>query len=424
MKIVLLEDERVADLYTLVFLRAAFDLRCGIFTLREKIEKKFPNCTVYLETRDELDGVTAERYGGERVNSHEAVRPDDDVLLVNAAAILTGEPAVYSEMEKVGVSEDGRFVWAYLGRETVERLDTPASIGLAQKALEELASEVVDDILIRYPWDLIRHNAEQITADFRRHYTPATRSKPLQGAAMIGPEKNLYIGEGVELQPHTWIDCREEPVILSDGVTVSAHTSIHGPAFIGADTQLFEARVREGCSIGPVCRVGGEVAESIIHGNTNKYHTGFLGHAYVCEWVNIGGLTANSDLKNDYGTVKVKVGGEMIDTGEVFVGSFIGDHTKTSIGTMLNTGSVIGIMCNLVGGSGVLPKYIPSFAWYLQGRISKGLGLGYALETARKAMGRRDVEMSEAMEDLIRHTEELTHEEKLALVKRDRKRMR
>jgi len=424
MKVVLFEDERACDLYPLVYLRPVFDLRCGIFTLKEKVRRLFPDCPLYLETRDELDAVAAEKHGEQWVNSHDAVKPDDDILLVNAAAILTGEPASYTAQERVAATEDGRLVWAYLKKDTVERLDTPASIGLAQKALESLEPQPAQDILIRYPWDLVSHNAEQITSDFRRHYTPARKSTPLQGAAMIGPNENLYVGQDVELQPHTWIDCREGPVVLEDGAVVSAHTSIHGPAFIGPQTQLFEAKIREGCSIGPVCRVGGEVEESIIHGYSNKYHTGFLGHSYVCEWVNLGALTTNSDLKNDYSTVKVQLGGKQVDTGELKVGSFIGDHTKTSIGTLLNTGSVVGIMCNLVAGSSVLPKSIPSFAWYLHDRISKGLGLEYALKTARAAMARRKVEMSQAMEELIRRTEEMTREEKLALVKKDRKRLR
>jgi len=424
MKVIVFEDERAVDLYPLTYLRAVFDLRCGIFTLQEKTRRKFPDARLYLETRDELDGVTAQSHGAENVNSHEAVDAVDDVLLVNAAAILTADAPAYTERERVGLTEDGRFVWAFLQRETVERLDSAAGIGMAGRAAAEIPSEPVEDILIRYPWDLITHNPEQIVSDFRSHYTPARKSQPLSGAAMIGPAQDVYIGQNVEIQPHSWIDCREGPVVISDGVTITAHTSIHGPAFIGQDTQLFEAKVREGCSIGPVCRAGGEIEESILHGHCNKYHTGFLGHSYVCEWVNLGALTANSDLKNDYSTVNVRVGGAQVDTGSVKVGSFIGDHTKTSIGTLLNTGSVIGIMCNLMAGASVLPKSIPSFVWYIQDRISKGLGLGYALETARTAMSRRKVELTDAMVDLIKHTEELTREEKMREVKKHRKKMR
>ena len=424
MKIVLFEDDKVSDLYPLTFLRAAFELRCGIFTLKEKVERKFPQARLYLETRDELDRVSAERYGAPVVNSHDAVRPDDDLLLVNAAAILTGDAASYAQQETVGVTEGGRFVWAFLAQETVRRLDSAACIGLAERAAASLARRTVEDILIAYPWDLITHNPSQIASDFRAYYTPARRSEPLRGAAMIGPEENLYIGADVELQPHTWIDCRGGPVILEDGVKVNAHTSIHGPAFIGPGTQLFEAQVREGCSFGPVCRVGGEVEESIIHAYANKYHAGFLGHAYVGEWVNLGAMTTNSDLKNDYSTVSLTVSGKQVDSGSLKVGSFIGDHTKTSIGTLLNTGSVIGIMCNLVAGSSVLPKYIPSFAWYIQDRVSKGLGLNYALETARKAMARRKVELTDAQEELIRYSEQITHEERMAKIQKDRKKVR
>ena len=147
-------------------------------------------------------------------------------------------------------------------------------------------------------------------------------------------------------------------------------------------------------------------------------------------WITIEASTENdgvyfwrlpADLQ---GTVKVRVGDAQVDTGSVKVGSFIGDHTKTSIGTLLNTGSVIGVMCNLMAGASVLPKSIPSFVWYMQDRISKGLGLGYALETARTAMSRRKVELTDAMADLIKHTEELTREEKMREVKKYRRKMR
>jgi UDP-N-acetylglucosamine diphosphorylase/glucosamine-1-phosphate N-acetyltransferase len=424
MKVVIFEDEHVADLYPLVFLRAVFDLRCGIFTLKEKVEKKFPAANLYLETRDELDAVTAEAYGADKVNSLDAAKPDDDILLVNAAAILTADAATYTASEGAAVSDDGRLVWAFIKRATAERMGVPASIGLAKRAAETLPKRKTADILIRYPWDLITHNPKQIVSDFQQHYKPERKSTPLQGAAMIGPSENLYIGENVELQPHTWIDCRGGPVILSDDTVVTAQTSIHGPTFIGKGTRLFEGRIREGCSIGPGCRVGGEVEESIIHANSNKYHTGFLGHSYVCEWVNLGALTTNSDLKNDYSSVKLIVNGQQVDSGSLKVGSFIGDHTKTSIGTLLNTGSVIGIMCNLVAGSSVLPKYIPSFCWYVQDRISKGLGLDYALSTARTAMERRGKKLTEAMSALIEHTERMTEEEKLRYVKKDRKKIR
>jgi len=422
MKIVFFEDAHFASLYPLVYLRPVFELRCGAFSVRERIGRMFAGAAQYFETRDLLEAVSVESYGRKFVNSPDALRADDDVLLVNGGAILTGTPQSYVSEEGAALSEDGELIWAFLRAETIGKAEANSVAELALKAAELVPTRrVEEDFLVRYPWDLISRNAEQIERDFRQFFQPAMNSQPMNGAEIAGERENLFIGEGTEIQPHTFIDCRQGPVIISGGVTVHAHTSIQGPTFIGEDTRLFEAKIREGCSIGHVCRVGGEVEETIIHGHANKYHTGFLGHSYVCEWVNLGALTVNSDLKNDYSTVQVYCNGRLMDTGSIKVGSFIGDHTKTGIGTALNTGSVIGIMCILTPGSGLLPKHIPSFSWYVRDRISKGLGLKAALQTARTAMGRRGVELTEAMTELIRRTEEITREEKMEKVRKDRK---
>jgi hypothetical protein len=170
-----------------------------------------------------------------------------------------------------------------------------------------------------------------------------------------------------------------------------------------------------------MCRVGGEVEESIIHGYSNKYHDGFLGHAYVGEWVNLGAMTTNSDLKNDYSSVSVMMNGKPFDTGSTKIGGFIGDHVKTSIGTLLNTGAIVGTMAILVATGAPLPKYIPPFAWLLSGVVGKGFGLNPLIETARTAMSRRKVEMTGDDERLLRHVFELTAEDRNLHVRRARK---
>ena len=153
-----------------------------------------------------------------------------------------------------------------------------------------------------------------------------------------------------------------------------------------------------------MCRVGGEVEESIIQGYSNKYHDGFLGHAYVGEWVNLGALTTNSDLKNDYSTVSVVLDGKTpIDTGSTKVGSLIGDHTKTSIGTLLNTGAYVGAMAVIAATGKPLPKFIPSFAWFLEGVVTKGFGKKALYETARMAMGRRKCQLDRRGRGNVEH---------------------
>ena len=122
-------------------------------------------------------------------------------------------------------------------------------------------------------------------------------------------------------------------------------------------------------TLGPTCRIGGEVEASIVHGYTNKYHEGFLGHAYVGEWVNLGAITSNSDLRNDYGEVRVPLGGDPVATGQAKVGCFIGDHTRTGMGSQLNTGTAIGVMCNVLPAGPLLPKHVPSFAAVCYGQV-------------------------------------------------------
>lgn len=422
MKIVMFEDGDFDDLYPLTYLRPAFELRCGALTLRQKVQEMFPDCELHLEVRDALLEVATDAYGAGALNNEERLRPDDDVLLIKAGAILTSPAPSYGQREMVATTGDGDFIWAYLTGKTVREAAANSARELAGLAAKRVPADPTEDILIKYPWDPITWNAAEIGRDFAAVYGPQIQVDLDERVAVYGDRDMLHVGKGAQVQPWTFIDCRQGPVIIGPEAVVRAHSSIQGPAFIGEGAQLFEARIREGTSIGPFCRVGGEVEESILHAYSNKYHTGFLGHSYVGEWVNLGALTANSDLKNDYSAVSVYLNGKPTDTGSMKVGSFIGDHTKTGIGTLLNTGSIVGIMCNLIAGASVLPKYIPSFCWYLNSRISKGLGLGQALETARVAMARRGVELTDAMVALIKYTEELTRPAKMERVKRDRRR--
>jgi hypothetical protein len=166
------------------------------------------------------------------------------------------------------------------------------------------------------------------------------------------------------------------------------------------------------------------VEESIIQGYSNKYHDGFLGHAYVGEWVNLGALTTNSDLKNDYSTVSVMLEGRRaIDTGSTKVGSLIGDHAKTSIGTLLNTGSYIGAMALIMATGTLLPKFIPSFAWFVEGVVTKGFGKGKLYETAKVAMSRRKCQWSELEQTMWDAVFEMTAPMRNEAVKKGRRAM-
>jgi UDP-N-acetylglucosamine diphosphorylase/glucosamine-1-phosphate N-acetyltransferase len=203
---------------------------------------------------------------------------------------------------------------------------------------------------------------------------------------------------------------------------VHPFTRIEGPCYVGRKSILLGTKCREGNSIGPVCRVGGEVEESIILGYSNKYHDGFLGHAYVGEWVNLGALTTNSDLKNDYSDVSVTLDGRNpVKTGSTKVGSLIGDHTKTSIGALFNTGAYVGAMSLIMSTGKPLPKFIPSFSYLLDGLVTKGFGKKNLYKTAEVAMGRRQCEWTEADERMWDAVFETTAEVRNAAIRRGRR---
>ena len=184
----------------------------------------------------------------------------------------------------------------------------------------------------------------------------------------------------------------------------------------------FEPISGKGTTLGRICKVSGEVEESILHGYLNKAHDGFLGHSYLCPWVNLGALTSNSDLKNDYSAVRIPVDGKMVNSGRTKMGCLIGDHTKTAIGSLFNTGSSVGVMSMILPGGGLLPKHIPSFCRIWHGKLEEldPIDIEKSCETAKVAMGRRNIEFTHAQERLIRRTYQLHYSERESAVDYER----
>jgi UDP-N-acetylglucosamine diphosphorylase / glucose-1-phosphate thymidylyltransferase / UDP-N-acetylgalactosamine diphosphorylase / glucosamine-1-phosphate N-acetyltransferase / galactosamine-1-phosphate N-acetyltransferase len=248
-----------------------------------------------------------------------------------------------------------------------------------------------------YTWELVLANAGQIAEDFRAAGRSGIEGTVEEPSALRGSRNDIYVAPGAKIHPMVVLDAEHGPIYIDEGAEIHPFTRIEGPCYVGRRSILLGAKCREGNSIGPMCRIGGEVEESIIHGYSNKYHDGFLGHAYVGQWVNLGALTTNSDLKNDYSGVSVTLDGRtQIATGSTKVGALIGDHAKTSIGTLLNTGACVGAMTLLVAGGGLMPKFIPSFTWCLNNAIIQGTGKESLYATAKVAMSRRKHEWTAA----------------------------
>ncbi|MEO5930201.1 MAG: putative sugar nucleotidyl transferase [Candidatus Kapaibacterium sp.] len=250
-----------------------------------------------------------------------------------------------------------------------------------------------------YLWDLIYDNGARIAEDFQAGVSSG--GTIMQGAHSIAEER-IAIGEGSVVKPGCVIDASHGPVIIGRDVEMMPNAVIEGPCSIGDGSRIkIGAKIYEGTSIGPYCKVGGEVENSIILGYSNKQHDGFLGHSYLGCWVNLGADTNTSDLKNNYGTIRVVLDGRQIDTGRMFLGSLIGDQSKTGINTMLNTGTVIGVAANIFGG-GFAEKSIPSFAWGGFGEAER-FRLDDAIELSRRVAARRGIMFGPANETLLRY---------------------
>src|SRR5436190_4200689 len=203
---------------------------------------------------------------------------------------------------------------------------------------------------------------------------------------------------------------------------IAAFTRLEGPCYVGPQTHVLGAKLRAGTTLGPNCRIGGEVETSIVHGYSNKYHDGFLGHSYVGEWVNLGAGTQNSDLRNDYGEVMVTVNGQRVATGLNKVGCFLGDHTKSGLSTLLNTGTNAGIFCNLLPMGLLLPKYIPAFSSCWNGSLVEQADLPGLLRTAAEVMRRRGETFSEVHAALFRSLFDQTAAERRRAVREEERR--
>ncbi|MGQ9514124.1 MAG: putative sugar nucleotidyl transferase [Thermoproteota archaeon] len=419
LKLCIFEDGKFRNLYPMAYIRPVFELRCGRTKIYEKIKRIFPDADVVYFMRNYLEPVYKDRLEGE-INNVEALK-GDDVLFVNGRLLAWSGTFKHLGEEFVAVKGED-LVFARVKRESLEKVMTDSLDKILGRLRDMFGPISVDVDLVEYPWHLVKHNNKAIDDDFQFISKKGIFGKMSAKAEIYGKEDRVYVANTAEIHPFVVLDTRGGPIIIDDKVEILPFSRIEGPCSIGSGTMVVRGNIREEVSIGPVCRVGGEVEASIIHGYSNKYHTGFLGHAYVGEWVNIGALSTNSDLKNDYSNVEVYVDGKMVNSEDTKVGCFIGDHTKLGIGCLLNTGTVIGVGCNLLGGD-VAPKYIPSFTWFVRGRISRGSGFRRIVQAEKRVMLRRSVEMSQSYVDMMQRIYEDTREEREDIITRSKGRV-
>jgi len=397
------EDDRFSDFLPLVHFRPVFDLRCGIFTLREKIARAYPGASISLACRTELAPVVRNRSPKIPINTV----PGSPCLFVNGRIIADSKLAKkipLASKQNIVYTRNGQIAAVFAQGELLQRIIGHLPQPLSLEMFDGLPRVETDVEMASYPWDLVHNNGDQIRSDYESIVKAMGKKPHIRGTLHPGVhilgKKHVVIGEGSVLKPGTVIDAEEGPVYIGKNVQVLPQAVITGPAAI-MDSSLVKAgaQIYGNTTIGPVCKVGGEIEGSIVHGYANKQHAGFLGHSYLGEWVNLGADTNTSDLKNNYGTVKVQMADRQIDTGLSFVGLTMGDHSKSAINSMFNTGTVVGV-CSNIFSAGFPPKFVPSFTWGDERPVE--YDIDKALGVARKVVARRNVEFTDADEALFR----------------------
>jgi len=411
MPICIFEDEKYLNFEPLIYSRPVYDLICGMTTLKEKIIRAFPKEKVSLKCRKYLEPFVKSENPKRKVNQFEK----DDHLFINGRIVahsnLKNILRVKSNEEKVFISK-GIVAAAKVSKRRIKELSLDNTEVIDAKLFADLPVEEVDIPVVNYLWDLVYLNGNEIENDFKIYTKKKSSSKKKYPGVNFVNKKNIFIGKDVDIKPGVVLDASSGPIFIEKNVTIFPNAVIQGPFYIGESSKVkSSATIYPNVCIGKVCKVGGEIEDTIIHSYSNKQHSGFLGHSYLGSWINLGADTNNSDLQNNYGTIKVQVNGRHIDSGKQFVGLMMGDHSKTAINTMFNTGTVVGFSSN-VFGAGFPPKYIPSFGWG-GSESMKEYKISKAIETAKAVFARRDKEFKKEDEQLFETIFNLTQEDRM-----------
>jgi UDP-N-acetylglucosamine diphosphorylase/glucosamine-1-phosphate N-acetyltransferase len=389
--IILFDDESREQMLPLSYTRPVAELRTGIFTIRERWEKLLKGSASYI-TSDYLNARFPMHLEDDNIVLNGAVMPND--RLVRLIEQLDPNEALM---------DDGNLIAARLNRHQFENL-------LRDEAIEEISGIELSDtpfIHLSYPWDLFLYLRATIEYDFNL-ITKGRVSQTIPANNQVIAVDNIFIEEGAQVNCAI-LNAQSGPIYIGKNAQVMEGSIIRGPVTIGEGSIIkMGAKIYGPTAIGPECRVGGELKEVVILGYSNKAHDGYLGNSIIGEWCNLGAGTTTSNLKNNYSNVKMwdYSTRSMRDTGLQMLGLVMGDHSKAGIQTMFNTGTIVGVACNIYGAD-FPPKFIASFTWGgASGLVTHRVE--DALSTAKKVMARRDIIFSAVDESILRKVHDLS----------------
>jgi UDP-N-acetylglucosamine diphosphorylase/glucosamine-1-phosphate N-acetyltransferase len=388
MNFILFDNFRRNNLLPLTYIRPVADIRIGILTIREKWEW-------YLKKKT---STLTEKYLARKY----PVIEDSDNIMINGS-VCPNEGLVARVLalkpNEVLVSEDTILAM---------RVEPVELMRMEEENSEDtrMIEAAPDFIKVNYTWDIFSKNGDALRQDFKL-ITKGRRSQAASSTNRIIGDQ-LFIEEGARMEGAT-INTLTGPVYVAKDAEIMEGSMIRGPFSLGQESTVkMGAKIYGPTTIGPGCKIGGEVNNSVFFGHSNKAHDGFMGQSVIAEWCNIGADTNTSNLKNTYDSVKIWNYGDQtfIDTGLLFCGLIMGDHSKCGINTMFNTGTVIGVNSNIYG-SGYQRNFIPNFAWGGPAGM-KSYDINKAIDVAKRVYERREIIFDEIEQEILRAVHSLT----------------
>lgn len=392
MQICFFTDQKSTHFHPLTLTRPVDDLRIGLFTIREKWQ--------HWLSPEHISRIVPEYL--EKVFSPGTISENNECLWINPRFLPTEK--LINNIRNLPLDSclicNGEFV--------AGKISGPLSVEFQQQKeinIKKLtAQEVVKLNEIRTLCDLFQKNAAEIENDIQlAKLKPVSKTGVISHIIHTKPE-NIYIDEDVTVEAGVIIDATNGAVVVQKGAILEAGCILKGPVAVCENAVIkMGARVFNGTTVGPVCKVGGEVSSCIFHSYTNKAHDGYAGNSIFGQWINLGANTVTSNLKNDYSNVKLRdwTTGETVDSGTQFCGTVMGDHSKTAINTALNTGTICGVSSN-VFRQGLTPTYIRSFSWMSDDDIYV-YRFDKALQVMELVMKRRNVVLSPEYRKMMKY---------------------
>jgi UDP-N-acetylglucosamine diphosphorylase/glucosamine-1-phosphate N-acetyltransferase len=341
MNYILFDGEVRSSLLPFTYTRPVADIRIGILTIREKWEKHL--------------GLTTTTHTEEYLEEKYPMVELEENIMINASFIPTKE--LVDQVKKLKVNEA-----IFKGDDVIAFFTTDSQEEINFEAYQQFDFEQ-ELLQVKNTWDIFSLNDKAIQQDFDL-ITEERTSQPIpDGVQVINPE-NIFIEEGAKLTFAT-LNATNGPIYIGENAEVMEGVVVRGALAMCENSVLkLGSKIYGATTIGPFCKVGGEVNNAVLFGYSSKGHDGFLGNSVIGEWCNIGADTNNSNLKNNYEEVKLwdYNTGRFAKTGLQFCGLMMGDHSKCGINSMFNTGTVIGVSVNLFG-SGFPRNFVPSFSW-------------------------------------------------------------